>query len=67
MSYRADQRLKLSPDQDAIPMDFIKAYFESLVEAAIEFGDSNVAMRDAALSRADHITDLVQAWKERNK
>ena len=66
MSYKADQRLKLSPDQDAIPMEFIQAYVESLLATAVKF-DHVSAMREAAALRADHVMDLVRAWKERNK
>lgn len=65
MSYKADQRLKQPPTQDAIPMEFIKAYVDSLIEFANKLrGSTNV---EATMLRADHIMELVKAWQERNK
>jgi hypothetical protein len=47
----------------AIPEEWIKKYVDQLLELAgrLEPG----AMRDAMLLRADHVMDLVHAWRKR--
>jgi hypothetical protein len=46
-----------------IPQEWIKEYVDSLLQAAAKF-DEYSAMRAAALMRADHVMDLVKAWRE---
>lgn len=46
----------------AIPLDWIKHYVDQFLEVAGRLPEGK--MRDAALLRAEHAMDLVQAWKE---
>jgi hypothetical protein len=46
-----------------IPQEWIKEYVDSLLQAAAKF-DEYSTMRAAALMRADHVMDLVKAWRE---
>ena len=50
---------------DAIPLDWIKHYIDQLLEFAKKAGP-NSKMGAAAMVRADHAMDLVQAWKDKS-
>ncbi|MHA2062999.1 MAG: hypothetical protein ACXABY_01325 [Candidatus Thorarchaeota archaeon] len=52
-------------DKAAIPESFIRDYVDQLIAAAKGFGDT--VMGNAAVQRADHIMDLVKAWREYTK
>ena len=49
------------------PLDpeWIKKYVDQLLEGAQKLQAG--PLRDALLLRADHVMDLVQAWKERKR
>jgi len=46
-----------------IPQDWIKRYVDQLLDVAKQLPDGS-RMKDAALLRADHVMDLVKAWRE---
>lgn len=46
----------------SIPESWIKEYVDQLVRIAKSFPDG--AMRDSATVRADHVIDMVKAWRE---
>ena len=50
-------------EEQAIPLDWIKGYVDTLLALAAKF-DEVSAMRNAVMLRADHAMDLVKAWKE---
>ena len=45
-----------------IPQEWIKNYVDNLIKAAKMFGDT--PMGNAAVLRADHIMDMVEAFHE---
>ena len=49
---------------NAIPLDWIKWYTNEMIRMAGSV-DEGSKMRDAALLRADHVMDMVQAWEEK--
>lgn len=49
-----------------IPQEWIKEYVDSLLEAAKSFGPNSI-IRQSALLRADHIMDMVKAFREVSK
>lgn len=50
-------------NNDPIPQDWIKRYVDALLEFAAKAGP-NSKMGEAALLRADHVMDLVKAFRE---
>ncbi len=46
-----------------IPQEWIKRYVDDLLSFAAGLDERN-AMRAACLLRADHVMDLVKAWRE---
>lgn len=51
--------------EPAIPEKWIKEYVDRLINIAKEFNDG--PMRNAAGLRADHIMEMVEAWREHQK
>lgn len=50
---------------DAIPLAWIKAHVDTLIKVAASYPDGK--MQEAIALRADHIMDMVKAWKESKK
>lgn len=48
---------------DPISLEWIKQYIDTLLEFAKKHG-SDSKMGQAAMLRAEHVMDLVKAWKE---
>lgn len=48
--------------EQAIPLEWIKGYVDTLLALAAKFEEVS-AMRRTVLERADHAMDLVKAWK----
>lgn len=50
---------------EPIDPEWVKKYVDQLLECARKFNTG--PMRDAMLLRADHVLDMVKAWKERKR
>ncbi len=52
-------------NSQAIPEKWIKNYVDQMLKIAAKFPRGR--MRDAALLRADHVMDMVKAYREKDK